>query len=99
MLPPPINSRPAKWMHLHEIEAVVGMAFDELNLTLPNKAPLFTFSYRRLEKNRWVLMHGNEVVTDRGNPIIANDSILTATVRPDVAIVNPEARTFYTCGQ
>ena len=86
-------------MHLHEIEAVVGMAFDELNLTLPNKAPLFTCSYRRLEANRWVLMHGNEVVTDRGNPIIANDSILTATVRPDVAIVNPELRTFYTCGQ
>ena len=99
MLPPPINSRPANWMTLHQIEAVVGMAFDELNLKLPNKAPFATCSYRRLEANRWVLMHGNEVVTDRGNPIIANDSILTATVRPDVAIVNPETRTFYTCGQ
>ena len=84
---------------MHDIQAIVGEANDEISIAPKQQAPFATFSYRRLEKNRWVLMHGNEVVTDRGNPIIATDSILTATVRPDVAIVNPETRTFYTCGQ
>lgn len=99
MLPPPINGRPAKWVRLHNIEAILGMAYDEMNLILPMRPRMATFTYRRIAPNKWVLMHGNEVVTDRGNPIIVTDSILASTLRPDVAIVNPQTKTFQMRGQ
>ena len=97
--PPSIDGKAYRWTSLLEIESVMGMAYDELPL-YPSKSRHFMFfSYTRMKANAWFLMHGNEVVFDRGKPIIWNDTILKSKMRPDVAIINPKNRTWFTCGQ
>jgi hypothetical protein len=97
--PPSIDGKAYRWTSLPEIEAVMGIAFDELPLYSSRSRRFLFFSYTRMKANAWFLMHGNEVVFERGKPIIWNDTILKSKMRPDVAIINPKTRTWFTCGQ
>lgn len=96
--PPNVNDKAYDWVSLHQIESVMGMAYDELAL-FPSGKPFIVMNYVRLERNKWFLMDGHNVVHDNGKPIVWNDTIQKAKVRPDVGIVNPKTRTWFTCGQ
>jgi hypothetical protein len=110
--PPHVNGKPYKWMGLTDIENITGACHDELNIVLRGCAPFLAFDYRRLAPNCWALMHGPKVLRQGGKPIVWNDTILKATMRPDVAIVNAStddlchgaeviftAKSFFTCSQ
>jgi len=81
--PPSIDGKAYNWTKLQDVESIMGMAFDEVPV-YPSKAERFMFySYTRLGRNKWFMMHGHEVVIERGKPIIWNDTILKSKMRPD----------------
>ena len=95
-LPPPrINGKDYEWVDTLKIEIIVGCADDDMVPSI-GITPFLAFSYRRVKHNAWLLMHGNKVLMERGNPICWNDTILKTPMRPDVAIVNPQNKTYFT---